>query len=134
MPTSHKPSSTFCIHQFVPHFPFKTSQKADLLFFPLIKQNSIPRSFLHIPSMSLLVSSLIVYLSSALFYTYIFIQLFIYFYLLFCILRAAPAAHGGSQARDPIGAAATGLHQSYNNLGSEPRLRSTPQLTAMSDP
>ena len=30
----------------------------------------------------------------------------------------APAAYGGSQARGPIGAAAAGLHQSHNNLGS----------------
>ena len=35
---------------------------------------------------------------------------------------AAPAAYGGSQARGPIRAVATGLHQSHSNAGSEPRL------------
>ena len=33
-----------------------------------------------------------------------------------------------------IGAAAASLHQSHSNAGSEPRLRSTPQLTATPDP
>ena len=42
---------------------------------------------------------------------------------------AAPAAYGGSQARGPIGAVATGLRQSHSNAGSEPRLQPTPQLT-----
>ena len=42
--------------------------------------------------------------------------------------RATPAAYGGSQARGLIGAVAAGLHQSHSNTGSEPRLRSTPQL------
>ena len=31
-------------------------------------------------------------------------------------------AHGGSQARDPIGAVATGLHHSHSHAGSEQRL------------
>ena len=39
---------------------------------------------------------------------------------------AAPAAYGGSQARGPIGAVATGLHQSHSNAGSQPRLQPTP--------
>ena len=43
-------------------------------------------------------------------------------------------AYGDSQARDPIGADAAGLHQSHSNAGSELRLRPTPQLTAMLDP
>ena len=46
---------------------------------------------------------------------------------------AAPAACGGSQARGPIGAVATGLHQSHSNTGSEPCLQPTPQLTATPD-
>ena len=46
---------------------------------------------------------------------------------------AAPAAYGGSQARGPIGAVATGLRQSHSNAGSEPRLQPTPQLTATPD-
>ena len=61
--------------------------------------------------------------------------LFIYlFTFVFCPFRAAPAAHGGSQARGPIGAAASGLHHSHSNSGSEPCLRPTPQLTATPDP
>ena len=43
------------------------------------------------------------------------------------------AAYGGSQARDLIGAVATGLRQSHSNAGSEPRLQPTPQLTATPD-
>ena len=48
--------------------------------------------------------------------------------------RAPPEAHGVSQASDPIGAVAAGLNHSHSNLGSQPCLRSTPQLTAMPDP
>ena len=43
-------------------------------------------------------------------------------------------SYGGSQSRGPIGAVATGLRQSQSNTGSEPRLRPTPQLTAIQDP
>ena len=62
---------------------------------------------------------------------------YIGFVLFFCLLpfsRATPTACGGSQARGSIGAAATGLCQSHSNLGSEPHLWPTPQLTAMPDP
>ena len=52
---------------------------------------------------------------------------------LFAISRAAPAAYGGSQPRGRIGAVATGLRQSHSNVGSEPRLQPTPQLTATPD-
>ena len=48
--------------------------------------------------------------------------------------RATLEAYGGSQARGQIGAIVAGLHQSHSNVGSEPRLRPTPQLTAMPDP
>ena len=48
----------------------------------------------------------------------------------FFLFRAAPAVYGGSQDRDLIRAEATSLRQSHNNLGSEPHLRPTPQLTA----
>ena len=51
--------------------------------------------------------------------------LFLFFFCLFAISWAAPAAYGGSQARDRIGAVAAGLRQS--NTGSELRLRPTPQ-------
>jgi len=47
---------------------------------------------------------------------------------------AAPAAYGGSQARDLIGAVAASLCQGHSNVGSEPHLRPTPQLTATPDP
>ena len=40
----------------------------------------------------------------------------------FFFFRAAPAVHGGSQARDQIGAVATGLCQSYSKARSKPRL------------
>ena len=50
------------------------------------------------------------------------------------LFRAAPAVHGGSQARGQIGATAAGLHHSHSNARSELGLRPTPQLTATSDP
>ena len=40
-------------------------------------------------------------------------------FFFFCLFRAAPAAHGGSQARGLIGAIAVGLHHSHSNMGSE---------------
>ena len=60
--------------------------------------------------------------------------LYIYFFFcLFAIFWAAPAAHGGSQARGRIAAIANGLRQSHSSTGSEPRLRPTSQLTATPD-
>ena len=52
----------------------------------------------------------------------------------FSFFRAAPAARGSSQARGQIGAASSGLYHSCNNVGSEPQLRSAPQLAAVPDP
>ena len=49
------------------------------------------------------------------------------------LLRAAPAAYGRSQARGRIRAAAAGHSHSHSNVGSEPRLQPTPQVTAMPD-
>ena len=65
-----------------------------------------------------------------------FVGFFVCFVLfcLFAISWAAPAAYGSSQARGPIGAVAAGLHQSHSNVGSEPSLQPTPQLTATLDP
>ena len=54
--------------------------------------------------------------------------------LVFCPFRAAPIAYGVSQARGQIGAVASGLGQRHSNMGSEPRLRPTPQLMATPDP
>ena len=49
---------------------------------------------------------------------------------------AIPAACGSSQARGWIRATAAGLHHnhSHSNVGYEPHLQTTPQLTAMADP
>ena len=44
----------------------------------------------------------------------------------FLLLRAAPIACGGSQARRHIGATAVGLHHSYSKGRSEPYLWPTP--------
>ena len=43
-------------------------------------------------------------------------------------------AYGSSQPRGQIGATAARLHYSHSNPRSEPRPRSTPQLTATQDP
>ena len=43
-------------------------------------------------------------------------------------------AYGGSQARGPVTAVATGLSQSHSNAGSQLCLQTTPQLMAMLDP
>ena len=56
------------------------------------------------------------------------------FVVVVAISWAAPAAYGGSQARGPIRAVATGLCQSHSNAGSEPHLQPTPQLMATPDP
>ena len=57
-----------------------------------------------------------------------------HFFFFFGLFRAAPTAYGGSQARGVIGAVAASLNHSHSNVGFEPRLRPTPQLTAMQDP
>ena len=59
--------------------------------------------------------------------------LFSFFYF-FVFSRAAPVAYGGSQARGLIEAVAACLCESHSNSESEPRLRPTPQLTAMPNP
>ena len=60
------------------------------------------------------------------------IYLFIYSFIL--LFRATPAAYGESQARGQIGAIAASLCHSHSNVGSESRLRPTPQLMATLDP
>ena len=47
----------------------------------------------------------------------------------FFFFRATPTAYRSSQARGQIGATATGLDHSQSDMGSELRLRPTPQLT-----
>ena len=51
-----------------------------------------------------------------------------------CLFRAAPMAHGGSQARGQIRAVAASLRQSHSNARSEPPLWPTPQLVAILHP
>ena len=65
--------------------------------------------------------------------TQLYLHSFFFFFVFFAISWAAPTACGVFQARGRIGAAAAGLHQSHGNVGSEPCLRPTPQLTAMPD-
>ena len=65
---------------------------------------------------------------------YRFQIIFFFFFCLFAISWAAPAAYGVSQARGLIGAVAASLRQSHSNAGSEPRLQPTPQLTATPGP
>ena len=65
---------------------------------------------------------------------YAFIYLFYLFFVVFCLLRAAPMAYGDSQARGLIGAIAAGLCQSHRNVGSELCLQPTQQLTVMPGP
>ena len=56
----------------------------------------------------------------------VFVHFFLFiFKFIFCLFRAAPAAHGGSQARDRIGAVAAGLHHSHSNVESEPHNQPT---------
>ena len=52
----------------------------------------------------------------------------------FAFFRASPMAHGSSQTRGLIGAAAASLCHSHSNARSKPHLQLTPQLTAMPDP
>ena len=59
---------------------------------------------------------------------------FCFLLLLFLLFRAAPVAYGSFQARSWIGATAAGLHHSHSNMGSEPHLWPTPQLTTTPDP
>ena len=60
--------------------------------------------------------------------------LIIIFFCLFVFSSAVPMAYGDSQARDLIGAVASGLHHSHDNAKSKLHLRLTPQLTATPDP
>ena len=55
-------------------------------------------------------------------------------FLLFYFFRATPVAYGSSQARDQIGASATGHSHSHSKVGSEPHLQPMPQIMAIQDP
>ena len=63
-------------------------------------------------------------------YLYVFIYIhthvcgfFIVVLFCFCLFRAAPTAHGSSQAKGKIGAVDTDLHHSHSNAGPEPHLQ-----------
>ena len=74
-------------------------------------------------------------METPIYFIYLFLSLCLsLFFGLFAISWAAPAAYGDSQARGLIRAVAASLRQSHNNVGSEPCLRPTPQLTAVLDP
>ena len=55
-------------------------------------------------------------------------------FVCFCLFRATPESYGGFQARGPSRTTAASLCQSHSKVGSKPRLRPTPQLTATPDP
>ena len=61
---------------------------------------------------------------------------FLFFSFLFFFFIATLVAYGISLARGQMGTviAAAGLRHSHSNAGSEPDLRSMPQLAAMLDP
>ena len=75
--------------------------------------------------------SSVLFFSSMNFDLHYFPSLFFFFFLPF---RATLMAHGSSQAKGQIRAAAPGLCHCHINPGSEPNLQRTPQLTAMLDP
>ena len=57
-----------------------------------------------------------------------------YFIYLFSLFMVGPMTHGGSWARGPIGAVATGLLHSHRNARSEPCLQPAAQFMATLDP
>ena len=65
-----------------------------------------------------------------------FFLIFIFNFYLFTylLLRATPLAYGRSQVRGRFRATAASLHHSHSNMGSEPYLQSTLQLTTTSNP
>ena len=50
------------------------------------------------------------------------------FFFFFLLFKSVPVAHGSSQARGWIRAAAAGPYHSHSNVGSEPHLQPTPPL------
>ena len=53
---------------------------------------------------------------------------------MYFFFRPACAAYGSFQGRGQIGFVAAGLYHSHSNVGSEPPLQLTPQVTATQDP
>ena len=73
------------------------------------------------PELGFLTCTLPIALLKAVTYTFSDFIIF-YSFGLFAFSRAAPVAHGGSQPRGLIGAAAAGLHHSHSTVGSKPSL------------
>ena len=73
------------------------------------------------------------------FFSFFFLSFLLSFFLssflsFFLFFKGYNTAHGGSQARSPIGATAASLGHSHSNARSQLHLRPTPQLMAMPDP
>ena len=68
------------------------------------------------------------------FYFILFYSILFYLSYFICLLRAAPAAYGVSQARGPIQAVAASLCHSHSNARPKRHLRPISQLMAMLDP
>ena len=60
--------------------------------------------------------------------------IYIYFFFLAFFFRATSVAYGGFQVRSLIRSVVVNQHHSHSNLGSEPHLWPTSQLTATTDP
>ena len=67
------------------------------------------------------------------FFTYKVLKLSLCFFSFLFPPMAAPVAHGSSQAKSWLWAAAAGLHHSHSNAGSSLHVRPTLQLVAMPD-
>ena len=59
---------------------------------------------------------------------------FIYYYYYFVFLSFLGPLPRHVEVPRQMGAVAAGLHESHSNVGSEPCLQPTPQITAMLDP
>ena len=59
---------------------------------------------------------------------------YLFFFLIFCLFRAAPMAYGNFQGRGQIGAVVTGLHHNHSNAESKLHLQHITQFLAMPDP
>ena len=54
------------------------------------------------------------------------LSFFFFFFFFFLLFRVVSTAHGGSQARGRLGAAAASLCHSHSDAGSEPHLQPIP--------
>ena len=85
---------------------------------PSPKRHTIPS--LHLHHLQWTWHSISVFLACISLIIHIVKHRFIPLCTFFCLFRAAPTAHGGSQARHPIRATAAGLQHSHSHAGSEP--------------